>query len=144
MGGHKGHTEIKWRQLLLLAINSTEWQNRYEVWDRFEKLVPPHLAARKVAMYRRAYSLQSFKDTTVGSAIRQAMQVGVIERSVPVVNPGKNIGNYSLRLTAKGMADRKLIKRYKCRDCLYTALTKAIQGAVCGHCGGRHLDLKRV
>ena len=139
--------EYKWQSYLLAAINSTEWQNRWEVEERLKAIMPPEAFNRGFERYwNKQRTVHSFACTVIGTSIRRLARNGYIERSIPVTKIAKNIGNYSLRLTPKGVKRRGRIYRYFCNDCFNTGLSTAKnqEYIMCGHCRRRHLTINKL
>ena len=137
--------EFKWLDFLLMAIGTTTWKSIFEVRERFDEIIPPHLIYRKAPQYgrkNRQVTIVSLKLTELGGAVRYAMNKGFVERSVPIVSGfPRNIGNYYMRLTSRGKKRLKRIRRYLCTKCLHSGITrpKKLKNAICGHCHSRHL-----
>ena len=136
--------EFKWLDFLLMSVRDTTWKSIFEVRERFDEIIPPHLIYRKAPQYCRGRksTILALKLTELGGAIRYAMKAGFVDRSVPI-SPGfpRNIGNYQIRLTPKGKDRLKRIRRYLCTKCLHSGITrpKKLKNAICGHCHSRHL-----
>ena len=140
--------EYKWRSYVLVAINSEDWQNRYEVEQRLLAILPTEALNRAHERHwNKQKTIHSFACTLIGSSIRGLVRNGLIERSIPIDSrPGKNVGNYSLKLTKKGAARRARIRHYFCLNCFNSGLSVPLAevNIQCGHCRGRHLTIAKL
>lgn len=139
--------EYRWHAYVLAAINSRDWQNRWEVEERLMAILPPESLHRMHARYwNKQKTVHSFYCTRIGSVIRALMRGGLAERSVPISSAGKNTGNYSLRLTEKGMMKRNKIRHYFCKKCFNTGISipKVDSNIFCGHCRGSRLIITKL
>ena len=143
----KSYKEQKWQAYILAAINSEEWQNRWEVEERLNALLPPEAMHRAHTRYwNKQRTVHSFKCTIIGATIRRIVRFGYIERSVPINPRGLNVGNYSLRLTKKGAVLRARVRHYFCTSCLNSDISMARVEAniLCGHCHHRTLKITKI
>jgi hypothetical protein len=140
--------EYRWHAYVLAAINSRDWQNRWEVEERLMAILPPESLHRIHARYwNKQGTVHSLYCTLMGSVIRGLMRGGLAERSVPIISRQvKNVGNYSLRLTEKGMMKRDKIRRYFCQKCFNTGISipKLDSNITCGHCRGHRLIITKL
>jgi len=139
--------EYRWQAYVLAAINSRDWQNRWEVEERLMAILPPESLHRSHARYwNKQRTVHSFYCTLIGAVIRNLIRSGLAERSAPLGTAGKNVGNYSLRLTEKGMTKRDKIRHYFCKKCFNTGISipKAESNIICGHCRGHRLIITKL
>ena len=145
----KYERNIKWTDIVTMAIGTTEWKSIYEVWEQAHILIPPHMIYRKTPVRQLRHSGRGYRVATVYStelnmmstALRYMMKKGMVERSVPITDRrgGPNLGHYRVRLTKLGIKRLHHSRRYLCNECLNTGITHGTTIVYCGHCHSTRL-----